>query len=158
MRWITLTQGKFTLVDDEDFNRVCRWKWYAIKGKYTYYAARMNYAAGKKIVRMHRYILGLQNNDKRQVDHIDGNGLNNRRSNIRACTRTENQRNRKAQTGTSKFKGVNWHKCTKTWRARIRINKKLLLLGSYDFEIGAAKGYDKAAKKHFGEFAKLNFK
>jgi hypothetical protein len=92
------------------------------------------------------------------VDHIDHNGLNNRKKNLRNCTFAENCRNTRLSSGTtSKYKGVHWHKRQKKWAAAIRCNNKTHHLGYFTDEAEAAKVYDKAAKKYHGVFASLNF-
>jgi len=91
------------------------------------------------------------------VDHIDHNGLNNRRSNLRLCTLAQNNRNMVSRTGSSKYKGVCWHGGTKKWNAKIRLNRKCYHIGLFTDEIAAAKAYDKKAKELHGQFACLNF-
>ena len=93
------------------------------------------------------------------VDHINHNGLDNRKANLRFATRTQNNWNRihHKQNSSSRYKGVAWHKHTKMWAARIGVNGRRIALGYFDNQIDAAKAYDKAAKKHHGEFAVLNF-
>jgi len=159
MKQIQLTKEQVALVDDADYKWLNRWKWYARQGRYTFYVTRLIYMTkGKpKIEQMHRLILGLQPSDKRQVDHIDGDGLNNHRSNLRICTRIQNrQSSRKWKIGASRYKGVCWRSDRHKWLSRIRLNKKLIYLGLFDSEIGAALAYNKAASKHFGEYALLN--
>ena len=93
-----------------------------------------------------------------QIDHINGNGLDNRKVNLRLCNSSQNQRNaRKRKSGTSRFKGVDWHKESKKWRARICVNRKRIHIGRYKSEFEAAQAYDKKAIELFGEFASLNF-
>lgn len=107
---------------------------------------------------MHRLILGLEHGDKREGDHEDGNGLDNRRScNLRIATHQQNTHNQRSLKGMSKFKGVRWHRRHKRWEARIRVNYKLLHIGSFVGEKDAARAYDRAALRHHGIFAKLNF-
>jgi hypothetical protein len=158
-RKIQLTQGKFAIVDDADYEWLNQWKWYACADCNTYYAVRQLYKNGKQIqIRMHREVLGLKYGDLRQCDHRDSNGLNNRRSNLRIATSAQNQHNQRyRRVGTSKFKGVHWNKLRKKWRAKIGINDQQIYLGSFNSEIEAAKTYDKAAKMFFGEFAHTNF-
>lgn len=97
------------------------------------------------------------------VDHIDGDPLNNRRSNLRVCTQSGNQRNRRKTKNptSSKYKGVWFAKAAahtaKPWRANLRINGRMTYVGSYPTEIEAARGYDAAAIAHYGAFASLNF-
>lgn len=92
-----------------------------------------------------------------QVDHINGDTLDNRRCNLRLCTHKENGHNRKLQGGTSKFKGVTWHKRDRKWQAGIRHNGKQIHLGYFNDDVEAARAYDRAARKYFGEFARVNF-
>lgn len=146
---IELTQGQVAIVDDEDFEFLNQWKWFAQKDKNTFYAVR---GFGKRI-RMHRVIMNTPND--MQVDHIDGNGLNNTRANLRNCTVAENTRNRKKpSTNTSGYMGV--FPSAKKWRAEITHGKKIHL-GYFDNPVDAAHAYDQAAKEYFGEFAKTNF-
>lgn len=92
-----------------------------------------------------------------EIDHVDGNGLNNQRMNLRICTHLQNTMNRKKSKGKSSvFKGVVWNKEKNNWRARIRVNKKLIHLGYFFIEAEAAKIYNIAAVKYFKEFARLN--
>jgi hypothetical protein len=157
MKKIPLTQGKFALVDDEDYEWLSQWKWFAYKGRNTFYAARnrLTKEGPLGIIRMHRCILGLKRGDGIQTDHIDGDGLNNQRKNLRYCTHQENQRNRFQQMGTSRYKGVHWCNRNKRWMAKIFIGKQLFL-GSFINEVDAAIAYNTAATKYFGSYAKLN--
>jgi hypothetical protein len=91
------------------------------------------------------------------VDHIDHNGLNNRKSNLRICTRSQNQCNQYRFDGKSKYKGVAWFKRTRKWTAAVCLRGKRYRLGYFEREIDAAMAYDKAAKKYHREFACLNF-
>lgn len=155
MKKIKLTQGKYALIDDEDFDRVNQYKWCAHKEHNIWYAIR-KYKGKQLLIRMHRFIINAQQN--RQVDHIDGNGLNNCKANLRTCTHNQNQRNRYAIRGTSKYKGVHWHNVNKKWIAQITKNNKNTYLGSHVNETNAAKAYDEKAIEFFGKFANLNFK
>jgi hypothetical protein len=93
-----------------------------------------------------------------QVDHKDGNGLNNCRGNLRPCTQAQNLRNQSKSLGlSSQFKGVSWFKPVRKWRAYVSLNGKQHSLGYYDCEVEAAQAYDWSAQIYFGEFAKLNF-
>jgi len=112
-----------------------------------------------KDVRIHRLILermlGRVLVKTEIADHIDGNPSNNRRSNIRLADRSGNNRNAKLRKDNqAKLKGVDWHKKTQKWRARIRVNKKLIHLGLFDDKYAAYSAYCEAAKTHFGEFAR----
>ena len=159
MKTIALTQGKEAIIDDEDFEWLNQWKWYAYKAPHTYYAGRCIHGDDHQIILpMHRFILGLEPGNKKHVDHVNQNGLDNRRENIRLCSKSQNGMNRgKQKNNISGYKGVSWHKKNKKWHAYININTKRIFLGLFDSKISAAKTYDKAAKKYFGEFACLNF-
>ena len=104
---------------------------------------------------LHRTILNPSK--EKVIDHIDHNGLNNRRENLRICTVTQNVANKRKGKGSSNFKGVSWHKRDQMWIATIHQKRKQLHLGYFNDELEAAKAYDKAAKDLWGEFAKLNF-
>ena len=158
MNIITLSKGYVALVDEEDYEDVSRFKWSACEKGHTVYARRSIRSGGKFYsIYLHRYLMSLSCLGK-HIDHIDGNGLNNRRENLRLCTNKENQRNRRSLCGSSEYKGVAWHNRTKKWQARIKVDGVDVYLGVHEEEEAAARAYDKAAKKHFGEFANLNFK
>lgn len=155
MKEIQLTQDKMAIVDDEDFEWLSKYKWhYQNKG----YAERnRSIHLGKhKTILMHREILQVP--DGMESDHINGNRLDNRRANLRICTRGENGKNlRKHVDNTSGFKGVSWHKRAKKWIAQITINYKYVYLGLFDDKQVAACAYDKATCKLHREFACTNF-
>lgn len=153
---IELTQGKFAVVDDADFEFLNQWKWHARRNGRNCYAGRGIRINGMpRIIGMHQVILNLPSGMK--SDHINGDGLDNRRSNLRSCTHCENMRNRsKNIRDSSRYKGVFWDKATQKWRARISINSRETHLGYFDDEEKAACAYNAAARKHFGEFARLN--
>lgn len=151
---IPLTKGQFAIVDDEDYDWLVRWKWQcraSEKGR-RLYAGRTS-----KAILMHRVIM----NAPREfvIDHIDGNGLNNQRHNLRVCTYRQNQQNQRIQqtSKTSCYKGVSWSKETNKWSVAIRVDGRLTRLGYFIFEPDAGRAYDVAALQHFGEFARLNF-
>ena len=152
---VELSQGKIALIDDADFGLVSRHKWSANKiGRGWYATTKIRRADGTRItIKMHRMLLGLTD-PKTFTDHIDGNGLNNQRANLRACTRAENGRNRGATcNNTSGFKGVSWHKGNRTWDARIWVNGKNRCLGSFSTPEAAYAAYCAAALELHGEFA-----
>lgn len=159
MSEIELTQGQVALVDATDYFWLNKYKWYAQYNSctYSYYAAKQKRKLnGKQIAQyMHRVILNAPPN--KQVDHINHNTLDNRKQNLRICTRSQNQMNRTPSENTSsKYKGVHWCKQGKKWRAQIQINGKRLSLGLYKTEIEASCAYNVAAKILFGKFVKRN--
>lgn len=129
---IPLTQGKVALVDDEDYERLNQFKWFASKNGKTYYAIR------KSKILMHRTIITPPSGF--EIDHINGNGLDNRRENLRIVSHRENCQNKHIEK-TSKFPGVTWNKQHKKWHAHVRILGKNRYLGSFDDEVEAAKAY-----------------
>lgn len=155
MKEIELTQGKVALVDDKDYEYLSQWKWRAMKKQNTWYAVRTTYNP-TRVILMHREIMNAPND--KQVDHINRNGCDNRRKNLRLCTNQQNGANRGAQkNNTSGYKGVYWHKTKSKWNAKIKVSGKKIHLGYYQSVKDAAKAYDKAADEFFGEFAYLNF-
>ena len=154
-RMIPLTQGKYVIVDDEDYAELSRYKWQVIKGPKTYYAKRDSSRPRRRTVLMHRQIMNAQPRD--EIDHENHRGWDNRKVNIRFCTRSENSANQLPRGGTSKYKGVSWHEKNQIWYAYIKVNRKRIYLGCYESEIEAAKSYDNAAINYFGEFANTNF-
>mgnify|MGYP001575280023 CR=1 FL=1 len=158
-RLIKLSRGKVAIVDEEDYCFLSQHKWTAIKNKKNWYAMRMHRnEEGKSVgVLMHREILGLGTNDP-DTDHIDHNGLNNRKKNMRLCTNSQNHANEKIRkNGSSKYKGVSWKPDHKKWYAAIGYQNKVKFLGYFNTEIEAAKRYDEKARQYFGEFANCNF-
>jgi hypothetical protein len=155
MMQIQLTQGKVALVDDEDYPKLIKYKWFASLSTNTYYARRR---VGKNHIDLHRFILNIKSNE--ECDHINGDGLDNRKFNLRICTHHQNTCNRSKNSRTlcsSKYKGVYYNKKRKKWQSQIRANQETHYLGRFKNEIDAAKAYDKAAKIYFGNYAKLNF-
>lgn len=156
MKEIELTKGKFTLVDDDDFEKISQYKWYVTKKRDNYYAYRDQMINKKKYhIPLHRFLLNVPEN--MEVDHINRNGLDNRRENLRVCTQGQNNANRlKYKNNTSGYKGVFWHIKNKYWRTQIVINKKAIHIGVFQDKVDAAKAYNQAALKYFGDFANLN--
>ena len=157
MKEIKLTQGYSSMVDDDLFDYLNQWKWQVVKDSHTNYAVRNE---GKfpfrKRIKMHREIMKPSPN--MQVDHVDGNGLNNVRENLRVCTQSQNKKNaRKRKDSTSGFKGVTYYKRYGNWRSQIAVNGKRINLGYFSDPIDAAHAYDNAAREYHGEFANTNF-
>jgi len=153
MKIIPLTRNKFAIVDDVDYIHLSRHKWYATDQGY---ARREIYINKKKvIVHMHRVIMNAP--DDMFVDHINGYRNDNRRKNLRLCTHLENNRNSFVRfTNNSGYKGVAFHRQSGLYHASININGKQISLQYYKTAQEAAKAYNEAAQKYFGEFAKLN--
>lgn len=149
------------LYDERDHDLVSRHRWKIEKrsgAKTSFYASTKSVSLGKSKVYMHRMILSLTD-PKIEVDHRFGNGLDNRRKMIRACTSSQNKMNRGKKVGTtSNFIGVCWYKQTRKWKSRVKIDGKEIHLGYFTSEIEAAKARDSKAKELHGEFANLNFK
>lgn len=154
---IPLTQGKFAKVDPDDYIWLSQFRWYCNKRPHTSYAIR-NAGEGKerRKVLMHREI--METPGHLVCDHINRNGLDNRKKNLRNCTKGENNLNQGAERNSaSRFKGVYRRKNMKKWAACIKKGGIRKHLGYFEDEEEAAKAYDEAAKKYHGEFASLNF-
>jgi hypothetical protein len=146
---IPLSQGKFALIDDEDFPEVSKHKWFIING----YAGTAT--SGAKVY-LHRFLMNPKK--KEQIDHINLDKLDCRRGNMRLCGSAQNHYNKPLiSTNTSGYKGVSWDKVNSKWRAQIMVHKKTINLGRYHTKEDAASAYDNAAKKYFGEFSRTNF-
>lgn len=153
MRTIALTQGKVAIVDDGDFamliGAVSRWCAHCNGGR-TYYAV-----AQQNTIKMHRVVLGAKKGQR--VDHVNGNGLDNRKENLRFCTAAQNQYNRQTRVNSaSGYKGVMIHNATGLWRARIVFQRLERNLGYFRDPKDAAIRYNEEAVKLFGSFARLN--
>lgn len=152
---IVLRSGHVLLIDDADYELVSQYTWHADRRSHTVYAkANVVKADGRKsTVLLHRLLLP----DSIEVDHINGNGLDNQRLNLRESDYQRNQWNRRKTRGTSKFKGVSWSAKDRRWQVHIRIDGRNVGLGQFKIEEDAARAYDDAARRNFGEFANTNF-
>lgn len=154
MKCLVVKEGKEVLLDDKDYEYVSKYRWYITSDGY---AARSTYPNGAcYTVMMHRHILNLERGNKMQVDHINGNRLDNRRNNLRLCTPYQNSLNKKREVrNTSGFKGVSFHKVVKKWTANIKVKGKNHYLGCYESPESAYEAYCEAAKRLHGEFANI---
>lgn len=164
MAIISLTKGQVTIVDDELFEELNQWSWYAhIPSEGKFYAARGQRLNRKnKIIYLHRMVLEIKVGRKlgrgEEVDHVNRETLDNRQGNLRLCTRSQNNFNRAPPPGmTSRFKGVSWDNWSCKWSAAITVHNKSRRLGRFTCEEEAARAYDEAARLFGGEFAYLNF-
>lgn len=153
------TGNLVAIVDDEDFDSLSQYKWRAMRARKRnhpdeFRAVRGTHGSGEGIVFMHRQITDAPKGI--DVDHANGDTLDNRRANLRHCNQSQNQANRHAlePLKTSRFKGVCWN--GSRWQAGIKVQGKSIHLGVYRDEKDAAAAYDEAARKHFGEFAHTN--
>jgi hypothetical protein len=160
-RRVLLTGGRYALVDQKDFYRVNDLDWIVKEDYDSIYAVHFLKIPenSSKLISMHRFILNPP--EGIFVDHRNCNGLDNRRDNLRPATRGQNNCNRRKRKGcSSKYKGVYFHKSRKgrkKWDAYINVNGKRIFLGTYQTQEEAAMAYDAAAKKYYGQFARLNF-
>lgn len=156
-RQIPLSKGKVALVDDEDYERVNQYRWCFTDVGYAVGYAGGDWSGGKqpRHISMHRFILDAPPHLK--VDHINGNGLDNRRANLRYATTSQNAQNKRGRkSGTSRYKGVYWDKQRNRWRAVVILNGKHHHGGDHRIEEDAARAYDRLALKLFGEYARFN--
>jgi hypothetical protein len=160
MKLISLTQNKFTKVDDQDYDWLMQWKWNAThrisRFREGWYAGRIGPRPERRGIYMHREIAAILG--FAQVDHYDNDGLNNQRYNLRQCTAGQNSANRRKSPGlSSQYKGVCQLTNQLKFVAYICVSGQQIRLGTFDDEVEAAHAYDAAATLHFGTFAKLNF-
>lgn len=150
MKTIPLTRGLVAIVDDEDFERLSKWKWFSHAGGKTWYASRIE---SNRHVLMHLEIspppLGMS------VDHVDGNGLNNQKCNLRWCTQSQNLANARRAPPQSGYRGV--QRRGSMWSAILTVNGRTHRLGIFETAEEAARVRDDAARKYFGAFARVNF-
>lgn len=148
---ICLTRGKFAIINDEDYHSLSQHKWYAAKDINTFYAKRRHGSGpNRKTICMQNEILGVTG-----ADHKNGNGLDNRRENLRPANSSQQRMNSSSKKG-KRFKGT-VKSSGGNWISRIRLNKRNMYLGCFVSEEDAAIAYDKKARELFGEFARTNF-
>jgi hypothetical protein len=157
---IPLSRGKFAIVDPEDYPTLARHKWYAKDGRRTRYAQRnvRDPLTGKQVlINMHRQILSIP--PHLVGDHVNRNGLDNRKANVRPATRSQNAYNtaKPRVPSRSEYKGVHWRSSSQKWRVEITAAGRKTYIGTFHDEVRAAKAYDRAAEKYHGQFAVLNF-
>lgn len=159
---IPLTRGKFAIVDDHNYEWLTQWKWQAIRcGRRMWYARRCERYGPrsenkKRDIYMHRVIAKAKHGE--DVDHYNDDGLDNRESNLRRCSRRENIQNMRPylKPGTSRHRGVSWNTRRQKWQAKIECSSRIHHIGFFDDESDAAVAYNDAARKYYGEFARLN--
>jgi hypothetical protein len=163
MKLLPLTKDKFALVDDDDYYWLSQWNWFAVEIKNTWYARRSKKKGvlrsnEKYEIYLHRIVMRCSNIDF-VIDHLDKNGLNNQKENLRICTKSENNKHTSShKNSSSQYLGVSYDKNRNKWSANLMNNGKKILFKRYNTEIEAAKAYDITAKTQFGVYANLNFK
>jgi len=149
MKKIPLTKGKYTIVDEDDYKKLCIRKWYFKPNSKTLDTGYASSRAGY----MHRIIVNAPSN--MLVDHINGDKLDNRKSNLRLCTMSQNKANStQYSSNKSGYKGVYWHKHVKKWQSQIRYKGKIYHLGSFDTALEAHMAHKKKHQKLFKKFSK----
>lgn len=159
-RRIGLSRGEYAIVDAKDYGWLSKHNWYVLEGQRTLYAyrrVRVRKGGKQGAISMHREIMGAAAGEL--VDHVNHNGLDNRRANLRKATRAQNAQNRRKPRVKSKsiYKGLSWQKGQGKWSVRLQANGEHRSFGVFQDEREAAKAYDEAARKYHGEFAVLNY-
>lgn len=154
MKTIPLTQGYMAMVDDQDYEWLSQYKWRVDIDDRVVYAVRHSAGrhASRKMIRMHQAVLGTALG--METDHINGDGLDNRRASLRECSRQENSRNSRSRLGSSStYLGASWDRGKHKWRADIKVDGRTRYLGRFRTEAEAGSAYKTAAAITFGEFA-----
>jgi len=155
-----MAQPQYAKVDPADYKRLRKYEWFTKKGGKSFYSRR-HAASGEKgkrqLTYMHQDVIEVPAG--MVIDHINHDGMDNRSANVRAATYSQNMYHRRKCSGAkhSKYKGIQWDKTHRKWRASITFEKKVMHLGYFQNEIDAARAYDRAARQYHGEFASLNF-
>lgn len=159
MRTIKVGKNHEAKVDDDLYEMLSQFKWNIVTSKSGLVYAQTRFKQGNKLTGylMHRLILKVPVGHPDQVDHINGNTLDNREENLRRVTQSQNKANRCSKRGKSKFKGVVWDKQVSKWKSSIGKDHKHINIGRFQTEEEAARAYDKKAIELYGEYAKLNF-
>ena len=145
----------YATVSPEDYDEISQYRW-SLNGRGYVQRAGRSSEGKRTTMSMHRQIMGFP--EGLVVDHQNHDLLDNTRGNLRICTLTQNQGNRRPKrNGTSRFLGVSWHRRSGRWQAQISVRRKVTPLGIYSDEEQAARAYDVAARAYFGEFARPNF-
>lgn len=145
----------YAQVDAEDYDRMIKYNWHLSSHGYAETKVRVD--GKEKTVGMHRLIMNVPIGDARRVDHMNSDTLDNRKLNLRVCTKQQNEFNRKKNANNpAKYKGLTWMKSANKWAARVGHNGKLHYLGCFDSQEDAARAYNAKAAELFGEFAQLN--
>lgn len=160
MKEIRLTNGMVTIIDDDDYDLVSQRTWFPIPNRNITYAATFTPLLDSRLLFLHSFVLGKRGNVG--TDHINGNGLDNRKENLRPASQRQNMMNRSksptvdGKVCSSNFKGVTWLKRRRRWQSRVKLIGRNYYLGEFKNEITAVRAYDIKAQHYFGEFAKLN--
>lgn len=151
--YVPLTKGYIATIDADDVHLVDGWNWYAKVANHTVYAVRSERRDGRmRAVYLHRVILNLTG--PLDGDHIDCNGLNNRRCNLRSVTRSQNLCNRRATKSEGRLRGASWHRQRGKWLARISVDGRQVCLGYFDTEQAAHEAYVSASALYHGEYGR----
>lgn len=153
---IALTKGHFTLVDEQDFSELSKYNWFArVYKNGKVYACRKIQVPKETTINIHRQILNAPYD--REVDHINGNALDNRRCNIRLVTRSQNNMNKELQSNnTSGYRGVYWNTRRRRWVAAIQVNGKSKYLGAYSNPYTAHQAYLEGSKLYHGDYGQAS--
>ena len=157
-RLIPLSRGKFAKVDADTFDWLMQWKWHVVREEciHGFYAEAWDYSDGKYRIKMHRLIMGCARRDKRQIDHINGDSLDNRRSNLREVNHSQNQMNRTLKSDTlSGHRGVNWCNQTKKWKVRVVANGIVLWRGRFADKDEAIRVAKATFEEAYGQYARM---